>query len=313
VKTRREFLNSALMTGCGVILFPGCKFMPMQPGGFSHNPFSREPTCVLKPDATQQDIIHHINQNILRTNAWQSNNVVIQSKGRGPVPIRLNAGLAVERPLNFRLRVRSLAGDEADFGSNQERFWFWMRRAEPRHVYTARHNQLGQVGQQMQIPFEPEWLMQALGVIPLDEQGYTMHHHPSDPGKVSMEITRRAPDGQMVRQSMVIDLCLGVIEQHNLFNAQGRLLAKAVLADFQMDPDSHVRLARRIHLEWPQHQMQMSLTIKKLVVNPTGMTRQTWQLPQIPDSPLVDLSQVSNAAHQQNDSGQQRFDDFRPQ
>ena len=41
---------------------------------------------------------------------------------------RADGKLALERPRNFKLELMSAADEEADIGSNDEEFWFWVQR-----------------------------------------------------------------------------------------------------------------------------------------------------------------------------------------
>ncbi|MGH7127554.1 MAG: hypothetical protein ACREIV_03230, partial [Planctomycetaceae bacterium] len=122
---------------------------------------------------SKEELIARLNTNITKVYSWRSTNVDIHARGPLGLPVKLDAQIAVEAPRNFRLRARSFAGDEADFGSNSERFWFWIRHTRPKRVFTARHEEADRAIARLPIPLRPDWLMEVLGVVPIDPNRYT--------------------------------------------------------------------------------------------------------------------------------------------
>ncbi len=60
---------------------------------------------------------------------------ILRISGRS-LPVHLTGHIAVAQPRNFRLTAGALGmTDEADFGSNAEWFWFWVRRGQPNYVF----------------------------------------------------------------------------------------------------------------------------------------------------------------------------------
>lgn len=251
-----------------------------------------QPPCQLSPDVSQDELVDHLNRNVTQLIAWRSTNVDIQAHG---VPVRLSAILAVESPRNFRLVAKTISGNEADFGSNTERFWFWMRRSEPKHVFTALHDEWDAVGANVPIPFQPDWLMEVLGVIPIDATQVTLERNPNDPKTVSLVSQRQTPDGRRVRRVMRIETCYGHIVAHELYDEAGTLIGRADLSDYQTDPDTKAELPHKIHLEWPQAQLDMTLHIGSIEVNPTNLPDRMWQMPDIPGYPTLDLARMSRS------------------
>lgn len=239
----------------------------------------------LPANVSKSEVVTRLNENILRTTGWRSTDVSVTSPG---MPVALNGRIAVESPRNLRLLMSSLGGNEADLGSNSEEFWFWMRRAEPHHVFHARHDQAHKVQRRLQIPFQPDWLMEALGVIPVNEAQVEMFHPASGGDTVDLVGERAAPDGRPVRRVTTVDVTRGVIVAHSLFDADGRLLARALFAKHQHEADGTV-LPHAITLEWPQNGMTLKMAIGRIEVNPTSQPVKTWELPVIPGYEPFDL------------------------
>src|SRR5262249_13984212 len=88
--------------------------------------------------------------------------------------IRLMADIAVEKNRHLRIVVSSMGGNELDLGCNDDVFWFWAKRSPDRAVMYANHEQIDLVRDTLQIPFEPDWLMEALGVAAIPMEGTTL-------------------------------------------------------------------------------------------------------------------------------------------
>ncbi len=189
------------------------------------------PPCQLPPDVTKSELVQHLNANIENLYSWRSTDVRITGGG---MPFKLPSFIVVERPRNFRLMVNSPGGtSEADLGSNSERFWFWSNRNNPKYVLTAAHDRIAQAQQRLRIPFEPEWLMQAMGVIPIDETNLVMTKPRPNAQRAHLVADLITQQNQPVRKVYVVDTCRGVILEQILFDSSGQLIAKATFADHQ--------------------------------------------------------------------------------
>jgi hypothetical protein len=255
---------------------------------FTWMPGCGQPPCVLAPDATQQEVVEHLNRNISRLYCWRSTDVSIRARG---VPVSLSAHLAVESPRKFRLMARSMRGDEADLGSNSERFWFWMREGG-KHVYTASHEDIDRAQDLMQLPFEPDWLMEALGVIPIDETKVRMERPTPDVQQVQLVSQHRTSGGLDVTKVIVVDTCRGWITQQVLYGPRGRVIARADFDRHQLDPETGITMPHRIHLEWPASETTLTLNVGDIEINPHEMPEETWQMQEKHGYPVLDLGQL---------------------
>lgn len=244
------------------------------------------PTHVLSTEASLDEIVDHLNQGRSRVMGWSSTDVKVAVHGQGMVP-RLNAAISVESPRRLRLMATSLRGTEVDFGSNDERFWFWTREPEPSVVLTGSHESL-QRHQASPIPFPPEWLMEALSVVPIDPQGLTLERTAS-PGRVEL-ISTTILQGQRMTRVMTVDLSIGEIVEHSLLDANQQLIAKAALSDFKRT-STGVILPHRIDLSMPDTKTELSLAIRQIDVNP-HIPSERWQFQNPPESQVVDLDRA---------------------
>lgn len=241
--------------------------------------------------ASKSEIFKHLNSNISKIYAWRSTSITITAR---LLPMRLSGQVAVESPRNFRMRVTSVAGDEADFGSNPEQFWFWMRRNEPRHVYSCRHNDMDRAAQRLPLPFQPDWLIEVLGVIPLNESQFNVDNTDARTYTVTLSSEQISPRGEPVKRLLLVDAQHGVVLGHSLFDARGSLIAKATLKNYRFHPlggpHNGVNFPHTIELDWPQANMAMTLNVGRDVeINPTGMPDATFIQPRMEGFPEFDL------------------------
>ncbi len=196
------------------------------------------PECVLPPNASYTQIINHLNSQTSGVYGWQSSNVKIRARQQGGIPISLNAMLATEQPKRFRLRASSPLGAEVDFGSNNERFWFWIKRNEQKRVFTIRHDHYQAMGSQLNIPFEPDWILEALRIVPLNEKELSIQKEGQNSPNVKLISDRLLPNGKLVQKILVVNLCTGNIIEQSLFDSQGQRIATATLGEYRVCSNS---------------------------------------------------------------------------
>lgn len=265
-----------------LVMLTGCSSMrtilPQQP-----------PVCVLPPNASYTQIVNHLNSQINGVYGWQSSNVRIRARKQGGIPFSLNAMLAVEQPKRFRLRASSPLGAEVDLGSNDERFWFWIKRDDSKRVFTIRHDQYASMGSQLNIPFEPEWLLEALRVVPLNEKELSIQKEGENSPNIKLISDRLLPNGKLVQKILVVNLCTGHIIEQSLYDSQGQRIATATLGEYRVCGNAGATLPHVIKLDWPQAGVVLTMTMSNIDVNPATVPAEVWGLPQIPGYPVMDL------------------------
>lgn len=245
--------------------------------------------CELASDLPHTDLVAYLNRNIDQINAWRCMNVSIKPHGWMGLAPTLSASIAVERPRNFRLIATIPTGNVADLGSNDERFWFWMRDDKEPMLLTARHERLAVAQRQLAMPFEPDWLIEALGVIPIDENEIEFEKHPTDPKRVFFRRKRQAPDGSRVELVSTVDTCSGVIVDHSLTDRTGRIIALANMSEHMRDGKTGPVLPHQVELAWPQAKMGLRLVMGAIEMNPEALSAKQFEMPEIADCPVHDI------------------------
>lgn len=279
--SRRLAITTALATA---ILLGGCV------SNRNWNPFPEASAPVLSPDATAEQVIAHLNSNIAKCTAWRCTDVTVKSN---QMPLSASAMMAVESPRRFRMLVSAMQIDLADLGSNDERMWIWMRPPAdaPSYIYTCSHTDLGAAQQRTALPFRPDWLMEVLGVMPIDPAEVEMTQNPGDAGEFLLRSEQQIAGGSPVVRIMTVDAKQGVIVNHALWNgATGELIAQAKLGDHRRDEQTGVLLPHEIQLSYPSADASMTLSIKNIEVNPVSLAENTWMPSGAANCPCRDLA-----------------------
>lgn len=291
--TRRHALRALLIASTGSL--PGCAWMRTWMG--PRDPFAAGAPCVLRPDATAVEVVNHLNANTAQIRSWQSDHVKIAGRGAAQTPVSVGARIVVESPRNLRLIVSSpTGGEEVDLGSNATEFWFWNRRAEEKYVFVAYHDQNSvREGRRFPIPFQPEWVMEAFGVIPINADNVTANPGPVGSRTIQLVSDHDTPQGERVRKIAIVDICHGVIVEQALYDKQGRLVASARMSHFANHAvpgtRSLVVLPKQIDIDWPKENLGFTMAMNHIEINPSKIPERIWERPTKEGYAVYEMSQ----------------------
>ena len=283
-----------LMT-LALLAFSGCA---IQNRLFPPAPFSNRAPSVLPPDASKEHIVQHINRNILGSESqaglksWYSTSVKLSSH---ELPIPVPAKIAVEAPHHFRLRVSDPIGgsEQVDVGSNEEHYWFWAKGSK--NVILASHDDLPMAQQLTKVPFHPDWLMEVMGVVPIDATGMTLSR--SNPNSPIVELVQEipSPNGETISKVVRVNSCHGIVVEHALYK-HNRLIASARLGNHRIDEATGIVTPRTIRLDWPDMQQHFTMEFHDMWINHV-QPPQAWQVPEKHDCPPIEFRQLLSQAH----------------
>jgi hypothetical protein len=223
-------------------------------------------------------------------------------------PVSLTAKMACEKPRNMRLvAYHAVGGTEVDLGSNAQEFWWWIKRGDPYQYYCSYQDlEEGRVKAVM-FPFQPEWIMEAMGLANYGTADQYLGVKAERGDTVRLVKRAKLPQGAdgfkaIVFSSKRMDVTKGSpqVTQHQLLDAQGKLLVSAEISKVYFDGVSGGVLPRVMTLRWPAAKLNMTLTFEKVAVNsptPSGETvfvRTTAN----GNAPAVDLARIPSSALQ---------------
>jgi len=229
----------------------------------------------------------------------------------------LRCDLAASQKSNFRLRGQGGAvGAKIDLGSNDDQFWLYVDAptVRPTFVY-ASHSDFDSNRAKLPegIPFEPDWVMQALGMITfphdakydtvkVDEKArtYTLSWPTTTPSgmPIRKEIVFSADDADSSRDQPQV-------KRHVIRDARNRVIctaeiksAKTVSIGGAAAPSGHpfvVQYPTHIVLRWEEQRFEMDLSLRGAQVNPQltpEMIRTHFSRPNIPGATPINLAEA---------------------
>ena len=245
---------------------------------------------VLTQQATLDQVAMLVNENSSRIQSISATSAKISSS---EFPT-LKASLAVERPQRLRLlaEATSLTGGEFDLGSNDELFWFWVKRNSPPALYYCRHEQFDSSALRGVVPIEPDWLIEALGIVTFDAS--EEHQGPFHVGRNRLEIRTivRRPTSSFTKVR-VIDANRGWIVAQHIYDSSGQRLASALASGHRRDPLSQAIVPRHVEIQWPLSDFSLKIDLGQIAINTVPIDNaQLWTKPVYEGWPDVDLAQA---------------------
>ena len=247
---------------------------------------------VLVGASSLDQVLAAVNQNASRIASYQTNNASITVPGVPGIPL-LRGNIAAQQPGKVRLQASTaLTGPEVDLGANDELFWFWVKRNEPPALYFSRHDQFMDSAAQQVLPIEPQWLLDALGMMQFAP--HDRHEGPFPRGNDALEIRSiiKTRAGQMSKITVVDARRAWVLEQH-IYNATGTLVASTRATDFRYHPEVGVSLPQDLELRVPSTQLSLSIDVGNVSINTLADNPALWKLPVLSGYPQIDLGSAA--------------------
>lgn len=250
---------------------------------------------VLTAGASLDQVISAVNMNANRVQSYQTNTASITVPGMVGIPL-LRGNIVAQRPGRLRLQASTaLSGPEVDMGSNDELFWFWVKRNEPPALYFSRHDQfVGSAAQQM-MPMDPKWFLDALGMAqfsPSDQHEGPLAH---GNGTVEIRSTIHAATGTMTKSTVIDARRAWVLEQH-VYDSAGQLLASSRASHHRYYPSVGVSLPQKIELRVPAMQLALTIDVGTVLINQVAENPALWTLPVLNGYPQIDLGSALPSA-----------------
>ncbi len=245
---------------------------------------------VLPPSPTLEQVIEVANRNSSQIRSFSTNRASLSGSGFPS----LGASVAFERQRRFRLRAGTgMLGAELDVGSNDELFWFWVRREQPPAVYFCRHDQWAACPARRTVPFDPDWLIEALGITEFDpalpHQG--PQYLPND--KLRIDTIRNTPEGPVTKIT-ILDGSQGWILEQYVFDARRQLVASSVAGGHRRDPLSGLVLPTTVQIKCPAAQLDMRIDLGNVEINRlSGDATALWSMPSYPNAAVVNLAEAA--------------------
>jgi hypothetical protein len=306
MRSLRVLASAALIAsaiGCGLIDKIG--------GG------GKKPSGTPVQQVSAAQLVDYLNTQASRLESITYDRVNVTPK-QGIIPLpSLRGDLAAVQPRNFRMRGQGgMANAKIDLGSNDEQFWLYVNAptTQPTFVFASHSDfETGKARLPEGIPFDPDWVMQALGMIKfpqnasydqvkLDDKGrtYTLSWPATTPAgmPIRKEIVFAADDADSSRDQPQV-------KKHTIRDARGRVICTAevkrakTVAVGGNDPrtgNSFVaQYPTHIVLRWEDQRFEMDLELNGGKLNPQltpEQLRSHFSRPNFPGTPVVNLAEA---------------------
>ncbi len=218
----------------------------------------------------------------------------------------LSGTLIVEKPRRMRLKAGLIGISEmgVDVGSNDEEFWVWNKSAfggQAPAIYFAKHSEFAKSSMRQSIPLEPQWIIDALGLISLEPKGLIQSPLVRADGRYELRMEMQTRHGPVTKK-LVVDSTTGLVLQQAVYDANMRLIAYSNAVEHQYFTEFHASLPRQIKLvvigpDGRPNSLTVNLAgheINKLYGDPDRQ----WTMPQPSDVQWVDLAKTTSLTSQ---------------
>jgi hypothetical protein len=247
---------------------------------------------------TAQELVAYLNANAQRIQGLECREMDLDCS-QGIQSVHMGGRMVCQKPRNFRLHGLVGGTTQADIGSNDQEFWFWIAKGDP-YLFHCSHQDFSRGNVRLPFPFQPEWVMEALGAAPFDEKA---NYQVTSSRGNTIELVQQAvsPQGQPVKKVTLFNN--GQVSGHLLQDAKGNLLCAAYITEVQPGRATGATLPRRVELVWPAEKLKLKMRLDGVTVNPQiGADRmavlftrpnlqnvQTYDLARGPDAPASGL------------------------
>ncbi|MCX7666906.1 MAG: hypothetical protein N2112_15340, partial [Gemmataceae bacterium] len=212
----------------------------------------------------------------------------------------LDAKIICDKPRRFSLVGRSALGTEVIAGSNEERFWFWVKRDPSNALFHCSYEDF-EKGVDLPFPFQPEWVLEVLGMAPLGSaEKFILQEDTLGKDRILRLTEQITFQGQPAKKviSMYRDNATGNAPQvfeRAIYDKSGKLITSAKIKEVHRlrsnsgrgDYPTTVVVPKYIVLDYPAFDTKLTLIIGDPQVNvPTDASDFT--LPRV-GSKTVDL------------------------
>jgi hypothetical protein len=199
----------------------------------------------------------------------------------------------------------SIAGRILDAGSNE--FWMYMKPVDGDNFFYCSHDDYSRGTARLPVPFDPDWVMMALGMTTLDPAAEARAEARDRDGTYVLYHKTTTRQGQPVTKATVFNVETDngrrpAVKEHLIYDgrtdqpALARAQVKAAKTVTTNDPTgrpTQVQIPTHVVLEWPRQKFSMEMRLSDEVVNESfsdARRRELFTRPTIRGTNPIDLA-----------------------
>lgn len=266
----------------------GCKTPQFyNPGRQSHD----QPPPSYTP--TAEELVKHLNENARHVTSLECNDDLSISIRQGVQEFSVSGMLQFQKPRNFRLTAEKFSTSQADIGSNEREFWFWLKQNNPPSMFFCNYDDFARM-KSCPLPVHPDWIAEAMC---LQELNPNAQYQVRKSGQHTLDLISNTVSPQGVPMQKIITVAHGGryngrIVGQRIRSQDGKELWTAEIQEYQDIPG--YAIPKTVVLRCPAEKLEMKFRLNRCQVNRlvTGNTGNIFSRPQIQGAQEVDLAEV---------------------
>lgn len=277
------------------------------------------------PDRKPEELVSYLNRQagLLRSISYEDVRAVATENGRELGSLN-DSSLFSSQPRNFRLiGAHSLAGTMIDIGSNTNEFWMYAKPLGKDNYFYCSHDAFSRGDVNFPIPFDTDWVMQALGMAEYEPNGqYDVKANREQGAYVLYQQTKTRTGLPVVKTTVFNadwdDGRKPAVRKHVIFDvrdpktpiASAEIVAAKTIT---LPGGGYVQAPTEVILEWPKQSFRMTMKLGRERINEDFGDRAAglFNKPSIRGSNPIDLAKyqfvVPSSYRGQSPSGQKSY------
>jgi hypothetical protein len=277
------------------VLLGGCNIFRARP----EPPDAKAPPVptVSRDKPTPQLLVKYLNDEADKLHSIETHDLQIDVRVPGSSVSLESGSLLCQKPRFFRLTGKKLGMQQVLVGSNDDRFWFYVKQDPSDALYHCSYTDFEKGAVDLPFPFEPEWVLEALGMahtnaspsmkVEDDKTTYRLIEDTTMRGKPVRRVTVFYKGNARGEQPQV--------KSRTLYDSQDKVICAATIKTVTRIPvergantkSTYVTCPQIVKLEWPAQQTELILDLGRMKVN-ERLSMESFQMPRL-GSKQVDL------------------------
>ncbi len=217
---------------------------------------------------TAPELVNYLNQNSQRLRSMSCSDIDLDVHKGIQTFGGLTAKMACEQPRDFRMSASLMGKSEFELGSNDKEFWYWIARSDPPYQFFCSYEDLRTKKIALPFPFQPEWVMETLGMATYPVSGQYRVVDKRDTIELIQDTI--SLQGQPVHKVVVFNRQerknRGQIRAYMLRDVQDKVtLCSAEIQDVQTVEG--VVVPAKIVLNWPAEHTTLTMKLSRPTLN----------------------------------------------